>query len=162
MGQEDWQGKPYGMFRTENGKANFKLCEQDYSKAREIIAKLDGIGKDVNNHVNFIPTLANSNSHIFALAWSPGVYARAYDKGGTQLGQAFAPAPDLATGLTGTTDTKVFHLRGTNATPQIAPGPNAFSGAIMIWKRALSIPELNLVGDYLAGIYAMSWEAIPI
>lgn len=51
MGQEDWKDKPYGMFRTENGKANFKLCEQDYSKAREIIAKLDGIGKDVNNHV---------------------------------------------------------------------------------------------------------------
>lgn len=46
MGQEQWADKPYGTFRTASGKAKFKLCDQDYSKAREILAKLDKIGKD--------------------------------------------------------------------------------------------------------------------
>ncbi|MFQ6112449.1 MAG: molybdopterin oxidoreductase family protein, partial [Nitrospinota bacterium] len=46
MDQEKWVGKPYGDFRTKSGLARFKLCEQDYSRAREIVAKLDKVGKD--------------------------------------------------------------------------------------------------------------------
>lgn len=30
LGQEGWAGKPYGAFRHKDGKAQFKLCEQDY------------------------------------------------------------------------------------------------------------------------------------
>lgn len=40
LGQEGWAGKPYGAFRHPDGKAKMKLCEQDYSRIKEITAKL--------------------------------------------------------------------------------------------------------------------------
>ncbi|HYW79923.1 MAG TPA: molybdopterin-dependent oxidoreductase, partial [Thermoguttaceae bacterium] len=40
LGQEGWAGKPYGAFRHADGKAKFKLCEQDYSNIQEICGKL--------------------------------------------------------------------------------------------------------------------------
>ncbi len=40
LGQEGWAGKPYGAFRHKDGKARFKLCEQDYSRIEEITGKL--------------------------------------------------------------------------------------------------------------------------
>jgi len=40
LGQEGWAGKPYGDFRHKDGKAKMKLCEQDYSRIREITGKL--------------------------------------------------------------------------------------------------------------------------
>ncbi len=40
LGQEGWAGKPYGAFRHKDGKAKFKLCEQDYTKLKEITDKL--------------------------------------------------------------------------------------------------------------------------
>lgn len=48
MGQENWAGKPYGNFRRKGGKAKFKLCNQDYSRANEILAKIDKVGRDPN------------------------------------------------------------------------------------------------------------------
>ncbi|GAB4272177.1 MAG: hypothetical protein Kow0092_27170 [Deferrisomatales bacterium] len=44
LGQEGWAGKPYGAFRHKDGKARFKLCEQDYSRIREITDKLKAYG----------------------------------------------------------------------------------------------------------------------
>ncbi len=45
MGQEGhWPGKPYGMFRKKDGKAHFKLCEQDYSQRQQITDKLMEFG----------------------------------------------------------------------------------------------------------------------
>ncbi|MEE8394898.1 MAG: molybdopterin-dependent oxidoreductase, partial [bacterium] len=45
MNQEGlWPGKPYGMFRTKDGKAHFKLCEQDYSQRKQITKKLMEFG----------------------------------------------------------------------------------------------------------------------
>ena len=40
LGQEGWAGKPYGAFRHPDGKARFKLCQQDYSRIQEICGKL--------------------------------------------------------------------------------------------------------------------------
>jgi anaerobic selenocysteine-containing dehydrogenase len=40
LGQEGWAGKPYGAFRRPNGKAKFKLCEQDYTNIESITSKL--------------------------------------------------------------------------------------------------------------------------
>lgn len=40
LGQEGWAGQPYGDFRHPDGKAKFKLCEQDYSKLEEITGRL--------------------------------------------------------------------------------------------------------------------------
>ena len=40
LGQEGWAGKPYGAFSHKDGKARFKLCEQDYTKLGPITAKL--------------------------------------------------------------------------------------------------------------------------
>ncbi len=40
LGQEGWAGRPYGDFRHPDGKAKFKLCEQDYTRIREITDKL--------------------------------------------------------------------------------------------------------------------------
>ncbi len=40
LGQEGWAGKPYGSFSHPDGKARIKLCEQDYSRLKEITDKL--------------------------------------------------------------------------------------------------------------------------
>jgi len=40
LGQEGWAGKPYGDFSHPDGKARFKLCEQDYTKFHDVTAKL--------------------------------------------------------------------------------------------------------------------------
>ncbi len=40
LGQEGWAGKPYGEFRHPDGKARFKLCEQDYTDIRDTCGKL--------------------------------------------------------------------------------------------------------------------------
>jgi nitrate reductase NapA len=40
LGQEGWSGKPYGAFRHPDGKARFKLCEQDYSKLEDVTERL--------------------------------------------------------------------------------------------------------------------------
>ncbi len=44
LGQEGWAGKPYGAFRHKDGKARFKLCEQDYSKLEDITSRLSKYG----------------------------------------------------------------------------------------------------------------------
>lgn len=44
--EKGWEDKPYGYFPHPDGRARFKLCEQDYSRAREILAKVDDIGRD--------------------------------------------------------------------------------------------------------------------
>ncbi|MFQ5676935.1 MAG: molybdopterin oxidoreductase family protein, partial [bacterium] len=47
LGQEKgWADKPYGAFRTSTGKANFKLCNQDYSKYAEVVDDLRKVGVD--------------------------------------------------------------------------------------------------------------------
>ncbi len=47
MNQESgWEDKPYGMFRTANGRANMQLCQQDYSRYPEVIDDLRRVGVD--------------------------------------------------------------------------------------------------------------------
>jgi nitrate reductase NapA len=46
-----WEDRPYGYFPHKDGKARFKLCEQDYTGAREILAKAEKIGRDPNAHI---------------------------------------------------------------------------------------------------------------
>jgi anaerobic selenocysteine-containing dehydrogenase len=45
LNQENWEGKPYGMFAKPDGKAHFKLCEQDYSTLKETCDKLARVGE---------------------------------------------------------------------------------------------------------------------
>ena len=46
MGQEGWEDKPYGMFRTDDGKLHIHVCEQDYSDRKEVTAQLMRFGVD--------------------------------------------------------------------------------------------------------------------
>jgi len=39
-----WKNKPYGYFRTSDGKVHMKLCLQDYSRRKEITKKLMEFG----------------------------------------------------------------------------------------------------------------------
>lgn len=58
MGQEHWDGKPYGEFRTSDGKLHMHLCEQDYSQRKEITAELSKLGTDPNFYaIDNIPLL---------------------------------------------------------------------------------------------------------
>ncbi len=43
-----WEDRPYGFFPHKDGRARFKLCEQDYTNAREILARAEKIGRDPN------------------------------------------------------------------------------------------------------------------
>ncbi|MDH5180102.1 MAG: molybdopterin-dependent oxidoreductase [Gammaproteobacteria bacterium] len=55
MAQEGvWENRPYGYFRTKDGKVHMKLCEQDYSKRKEITKKLMEFG-----HVQGVYTIDN-------------------------------------------------------------------------------------------------------
>ncbi len=47
MGQENWEGKPYKDFRTPDGKARFKLCEQNYDTLKDTCQKLMSYGEKV-------------------------------------------------------------------------------------------------------------------
>jgi len=40
----DWKTRPYGYFRTKDGKVHIKLCQQDYSDREEITKKLMEFG----------------------------------------------------------------------------------------------------------------------
>lgn len=44
MEQEGWQEKPYGFFRTGDGKLHMHLCEQNYDGREEIIAEMSKAG----------------------------------------------------------------------------------------------------------------------
>jgi len=46
MEQEGWKEKPYGFFRTDDGKLHIHLCEQDYSQRAEIIKELSRAGTE--------------------------------------------------------------------------------------------------------------------
>lgn len=48
MLQEGWENRPYGYFRTKDGKVHFKYCKQDYSNRKELTKKLMefGVKKD--------------------------------------------------------------------------------------------------------------------
>ena len=47
MSQEGtWQSKPYGYFRTSDGKVHMKLCKQDYSKREELTKELMRFGRE--------------------------------------------------------------------------------------------------------------------
>ena len=40
----DWPNRPYGYFRTKDGKVHMKICRQDYSDRKEMAAKLMEFG----------------------------------------------------------------------------------------------------------------------
>ncbi|UCE88108.1 MAG: molybdopterin-dependent oxidoreductase [Pseudomonadota bacterium] len=44
MQEGQWDNRPYGYFRTKDGKVHMKLCQQDYSKRKEITKKLMEFG----------------------------------------------------------------------------------------------------------------------
>ena len=46
MSQENWAGKPYGEFRTDDGKLHIHLCEQDYSQRARITKQLSRAGTE--------------------------------------------------------------------------------------------------------------------
>jgi len=56
-----WKNKPYGYFRTKDGKVHMKLCLQDYSKREEITKKLMEFGeKDGVYTIDNIPLLTQA------------------------------------------------------------------------------------------------------
>ncbi|QFU24544.1 molybdopterin-dependent oxidoreductase [Shewanella eurypsychrophilus] len=44
MQEGQWENRPYGYFRTKDGKVNMKLCKQDYSQRKEITKQLMEFG----------------------------------------------------------------------------------------------------------------------
>jgi anaerobic selenocysteine-containing dehydrogenase len=46
MGQEEWKDKPYGEFRTNDGKLHMFLCEQDYTDRARITKELSRLGTE--------------------------------------------------------------------------------------------------------------------
>lgn len=46
MNQEGWQDRPYGMFRTGDGKLHMHMCEQNYEGREAIIAEMSRAGTE--------------------------------------------------------------------------------------------------------------------
>ena len=58
MGQEGtWAEKPYGAFRTKDGKLHMHLCEQTYEGREEVIAELRKAGTDPTFFISDHPDL---------------------------------------------------------------------------------------------------------
>lgn len=54
----DWAARPYGYFRTKDGRVHIKLCEQDYSNRKELTAKLMEFGQKPGLYtIDHIPLL---------------------------------------------------------------------------------------------------------
>ncbi len=50
MLQEGWENRPYGYFRTKDGKVHIKFVKQDYSKRKELCEKLMKFGEEKDLH----------------------------------------------------------------------------------------------------------------
>jgi anaerobic selenocysteine-containing dehydrogenase len=46
MSQENWDGKPYGEFRTNDGKLHIHLCEQNYEGREALIKEMQRAGTE--------------------------------------------------------------------------------------------------------------------
>lgn len=46
MQEGNWASRPYGYFRTQDGKVHFKLCKQDYSERQEVTEQLMRFGAE--------------------------------------------------------------------------------------------------------------------
>ncbi len=59
-----WEDRPYGYFPHADGRARFKLCEQDYSRAKEILAKVEKIGTSpdalVTDHLDVLKEIRDN------------------------------------------------------------------------------------------------------
>ena len=51
LGQENWAEKPYGEFRTDDGKLHIHLCEQNYEGREAIIAELSRAGTEEGYYI---------------------------------------------------------------------------------------------------------------
>ena len=64
MNQENWEGKPYGGFRTGDGKLHIHLCEQTYEGRAEITAELSRIGTEEGFYaIDNIPLLEKARDN---------------------------------------------------------------------------------------------------
>jgi nitrate reductase NapA len=52
LGQEHWEGKPYGEFRTPDGKLHIHLCEQNYEGRERIIAEMGRAGTEDGYYIS--------------------------------------------------------------------------------------------------------------
>ncbi len=50
MQEGDWKNRPYGYFRTKDGKVHLKTCRQDYSDRKAITEKLMEFGTKEGHH----------------------------------------------------------------------------------------------------------------
>ncbi|MFT5465807.1 MAG: anaerobic selenocysteine-containing dehydrogenase [Verrucomicrobiales bacterium] len=67
MAQEEyWPGKPYGEFRHEDGKLHIHMCQQDYTRYREITDELSKAGTDPNFFIS-------DNEHLLIAARDAGL-----------------------------------------------------------------------------------------
>jgi len=46
-----WESKPYGYFRTNDGKVHMKICKQDYSQRKEITQELMAFGVKKDHYI---------------------------------------------------------------------------------------------------------------
>jgi len=61
MQEGQWENRPYGYFRTKDGKVHMKLCQQDYSNRKELTEKLMEFGhKEGVYTIDNIPLLTEA------------------------------------------------------------------------------------------------------
>ncbi len=51
MDQEGWKEKPYGWFRTNDGKLHMHMCEQNYTDREEIIREMSRAGTEEGYYI---------------------------------------------------------------------------------------------------------------
>lgn len=52
MEQEEWKDKPYGWFRTNDGKLHIHLCEQNYEDREEITKEMSRAGTEEGYYIS--------------------------------------------------------------------------------------------------------------
>lgn len=84
LGQEAWEGKPYGAFAHADGKAKFKLCEQNYDQIKQVVGELmtygEAVGALVHKNASAQEILAAAEKQTFLID-NPALLLKARDQG---------------------------------------------------------------------------------
>lgn len=95
--------------------------------------------------------------HVLCLTWKPGFYARVYADG-YMRGEAPRAVVDLPI-FTGDRGRARFFRFANNALDASSDDDTWFD-SMAVYRRALTIDELNIVGQYFAGLVGTNWRKV--
>ncbi len=95
--------------------------------------------------------------HVVCLTWKPGFYAKVYQDGQIR-GEAPRAAIDIPVFTGDRARARVF--RFANNAGDAASADDTWLDAVVVYRRALELSEINGIGQYLAGVIGTTWRKV--